>query len=857
MDEGVTPERWSRIKALFAAAVELPTTERSGLLAREAQGDAVLIAEVQSLLAAHDQPSDLLDRVPTQFKAEAFADADDNSRVGERIGAYRIVGVLGAGGMGHVFKAVRDDDQYHAEVAIKLMRADVSDPHAEQRFRTERQILAGLDHRNIARMLDGGRTGGGSPYVVMELVSGEPIDRFSDARRLKVRERVQLFLQVCAAVSYAHQHLIIHRDLKPNNILVTAGGSVKLLDFGIAKLLDANAADGHAGDVTATQWRAMTLDYASPEQVSGDTVTTVSDVYSLGVVLYRLLTGQSPYGARTNDAQRVAEILSDATPTRPSLVQARDHSRQREIDADLDNILLMALRKEPQHRYDSVEQFANDLRSYLAGMPVRARGNALRYRAGKFMRRRKLEVAAGVLVGCALLGATIFSLREARIAEEQQRIAQQHFDSVRKLANTLMFELHDEIAKVPASLKAREMLVNTSLEYLDALNRSAGSDPALQEELAVAYRKVGDLQGSETSANTGDFQGALKNYAQSAALLEPIVAKEPANQRAAALLVNTYVRHARLMLVASSASQALSVVRKAVALAESLQPAVSEGAVRAELLGASYSAQVDIFAALGRSTESMASLDRAIAIADEYLRARPEDPVALTFFSGTYNNAALHADTRLSPTDATERSIGLLRKVIWADNKLLALQPDNMGFRRQLATSSYNLSREMFATAKYDEALELLRVAAPITAKLAKDPNDSDAQYFNALVNTGHARALAKVGRVGEAKVILLQSDTVLKAQVEQGGTLRIIFAYGQNAIFLGEVYAHLGSDRRLSPAAQRDYWRQAREAFRQGIPPLQDVTAAVEIEPMDRAVLTDGEAGLANAEAAIARLGG
>lgn len=845
------------MKALFAAAVEAPASERFELLVREAQGDCALIAEVQSLLAAHDQPGDLLDCAPAELKAQAFAVADDNSRVGERIGAYRIVGMLGAGGMGHVFKAVRDDDQYRAEVAIKLMRADVSGPLAEQRFKTERQILAGLDHRNIARMLDGGRTSGGSPYVVMEVVSGEPIDRFSDAHSLKVRERVQLFLQVCAAVSYAHQHLVIHRDLKPNNILVTADGSVKLLDFGIAKLLDANAADGATGDETVTQLGVMTLDYASPEQVSGGAVTTVSDVYSLGVVLYRLLTGQSPYGARTNDAQRVAEILSDTAPTRPSLVRTNDRQRQRGIDADLDNILLMALRKEPQRRYGSVEQFANDLRSYLAGMPVKARGNALRYRAGKFVRRRKVEIAAGVLVGCALLGALSVSLREARIAEEQRRIAQEHFDSVRKLANKMLFELHDAIAKTPESIKAREMLVNTSLEYLDTLNKSAGYDRALQEELAVAYRKVGDLQGSETSASTGDYQRALKSYARSAALLEPIVANDPTNQSTAASLANTYVRHAQLMLVVSSAPEALSVSQKGVALAESLKPAASDEGVRAELLLAAYTAQADIFSALGRSAESMASLDRVITIADEYLRARPEDPAALMLFSRAYNNTALHADTRLSPADATERSIALLRKVFWADNKLLALQPDNLEFQRGLAVSSYNLSRQLFATEKYEEALELLRVAAPIAGTIAKDRNDSQAQYFSALVNTVYARALAKAGHIEEARVILLQGDKVLKAQAEQGGTLRIVFAYGQNAIYLGEVYARLGSDRRLSPSAQRDYWRQAHDAFRQGIAALQKVTAVVKIEPIDRAVLADGEAGLARAAAAVARLGG
>ena len=247
----------------------------------------------------------------------------------------------------------------------------------------------------------------------------------------------------------------------------------------------------------------MTLDYASPEQVGGGTVTTVSDVYSLGVVLYRLLTGQSPYGKRTNDAQRMAEILSDTAPTRPSQMRAADRSA-RDIDADLDNILLMALRKEPQARYGSVEQFANDLRNFLGGLPVQARGNAWRYRFGKFLRRRKIEIAAAAVVIASLVVGLGVAIHEARVAEQQRVIAQRHFDSVRKLANRL-FVFHDEVAQLPGSTKAREMLVKTSLEYLDALYKESGTDRALQEELGVAYKKVADIQGSTISANVGDI----------------------------------------------------------------------------------------------------------------------------------------------------------------------------------------------------------------------------------------------------------------------------------------------------------------------------------------------------------------
>ena len=591
---------WDTVKALFSAALELPREDRAAFLTLESGGDPALMAEVQSLLDSHELPGAFLDTVTHEFRSQAFASPSTApSRIGERIGAYRIVGVLGTGGMGDVFKAVRDDEQYHSEVAIKLMRADVRSSLTEQRFRIERQILAGLDHRNIARLLDGGTTDVGMPYVVMELVAGHPIDAWCDARQLAVRDRVQLFLQVCAAVSYAHQHLVVHRDLKPTNILVTADGSVKLLDFGIAKLLEAEANTAVAeANATATTLRAMTLDYASPEQVSGAHVTTVSDVYSLGVVLYRLLTGKSPYAVRSNDAARMAEILSDTAPTRPSQVE-------RKVDADLDNILLMALRKEPQRRYASVEQLASDLRNYLTGMPVSARGNSLRYRTGKFVRRRRVELAAGVLVGFALLGALMFSVREGRIAEHERHVAQQHFDSVRNLANTMLFQLHDEMAKDAGSLKSREMLVKTSLEYLDALYKQGGSDPQLQEELANAYIKVASIQGSDTEANRGNFAGALDSYARAIALLTPLMAADPANQRAGWALANAYTEQAALLMVVRGPKFARDSANQGVALTEAFAPKVADEAQRLTRFVNAYVTQARILGFMGASLEAV------------------------------------------------------------------------------------------------------------------------------------------------------------------------------------------------------------------------------------------------------------
>lgn len=398
-------------------------------------------------------------------------------RIGSRLGAYRLIELIGRGGMGEVYQAERADDQYLARVAIKLVRVDHDAKQVAWRFRSERQILAALEHPNIARLIDGGESEEGVPYLVMELVSGQPIDAYCEERGLSVTARVRLFLQVCAAVSFAHQRLVVHRDLKPGNIMVTASGAVKLLDFGIAKLLEPTSSTGT--ELTETQARVMTLEYASPEQVRGDPITTASDVYSLGVVLYRVLTGRSPY-REDNAAERAAEILGDSVPSKPSTaldetkvrtvtpetapqMDATRKRTKRALKGDLDNVLLMALRKEPERRYASVDLFADDLRRYLDGMPVRARGDAIRYRAMKFISRHKFGVAAAVLGVISLVIGIVATTWQARIAAEQTRIAQEEVSKQRAVQSFLTALFDKNTRLQPDAAKARNTPVHELL----------------------------------------------------------------------------------------------------------------------------------------------------------------------------------------------------------------------------------------------------------------------------------------------------------------------------------------------------------------------------------------------------------
>ena len=383
---------WARIETLFDAAVALPLPERAAFLAAQCGGDVALRAEVEALLVADTASGGNRDGFISGIIDEAVLElpAPPDSRIGRQVGPYRLVDELGHGGMGTVYRAERADSAYRANVAIKFVRGALAGPDAERRFRSERQILADLAHPNIARLIDGGTADDGTPYLVMDVVDGEAIDRFCEQRGLDLRARLALFRAVCGAVQYAHQSLVIHRDLKPSNILVTADGAPKLLDFGIAKLLDAGT--GVGGD-TGTLARALTPTYASPEHIRGARVTVATDVYSLGVVLYKLLTNRVPFeipaGASPGEIER---LVCEAEPPRPSAVDRR-------LAGDLDAIVLKALRKEPELRYASVGELSEDVRRYLARETVNAARGTTAYRISKFVRRRArvLTVTSGIL----------------------------------------------------------------------------------------------------------------------------------------------------------------------------------------------------------------------------------------------------------------------------------------------------------------------------------------------------------------------------------------------------------------------------------------------------------------------------
>ena len=515
-------DRWERLQALFSRAVELPPAERQAFVAKETSGDTELRAELLDLLVC-DAGSARTGPLTLALGAALDTTTRDRRKalVGRVIGNYKLVSVLGHGGTGTVYLGERADRQYSAQVAIKIVDNGTMQGELGLRFRAERQILASLNHANIARLLDAGETEEGNPYLVMEYVHGEPLDRYCDRQRLGVRERLQLFLDICSAVQYAHQNLVVHRDLKPANILVTAEGAPKLLDFGIAKLLDAGEAAA-AMALTRMNDRLLTPEYASPEQILGRPVTTGSDVYALGVVLYELLTGLRPYTVPASASQLELErSICITDPPKPSAAvrRARDSGPlegqsemlavaaarrltpdklQKRLVGDIDSIVLRALRKEPTHRYNSIEQFASDVRRYLAREPVQARQGNWLYYSQRFIRRHAFGVAAGAtFVAFLVVFAVVSNVQAQRIAAERDRVMQEN--SRAEQVSTFMLDTFSAADPWTYSLRdgahpetAEELLARAGRRVREDLSGHPLVRAKLMEAIGRAYRRRGD-----------------------------------------------------------------------------------------------------------------------------------------------------------------------------------------------------------------------------------------------------------------------------------------------------------------------------------------------------------------------------
>jgi tetratricopeptide (TPR) repeat protein len=512
-----TTENFLRIEAIFHEASAVPDDLRANLIAFRSNGDRKLATEVWAMLEASEVEAQL-----TALRLQDVEVGDEAMAKPRRIGPYLLDRLLGRGGMGAVYLAHRDDGQFEQYVAIKLIDLPLATDLFRERFRQERQILAGLRHPFIARLLDGGVTQDGDPYLVMEYVDGVPIHSFCERQHLTLPQRIELFLRVLEAVQFAHQNLVVHRDLKPDNILVAEDSTPRLLDFGTAKLL--SPALARAGsEFTREGFQSFTPQYASPEQVLGNPITTASDTYSLGVLLYLLLTGKLPYELKELTTGEMLRVICEEPPRRPT----QSSASAGRLNADLEAILLKALRKDPKERYLSAEQLASDIRAWLEERPVAARRGTLRYRAQKFIRRHRLALAGAVLLAVTLLAGIVGMVWQAKVANDQRRKAGARSAELRQLSTSLLSELDEAIKDLPGSTGAQKLLVTRVLEHLDRMATDAQGDRQSKLDLVDAYTRLGNIQGNPYEQNLGDPAGALASISKAMALAEPWVRSNP------------------------------------------------------------------------------------------------------------------------------------------------------------------------------------------------------------------------------------------------------------------------------------------------------------------------------------------
>ncbi|HEV2382795.1 MAG TPA: protein kinase [Terriglobia bacterium] len=803
----MTPEQWQRIQEILDVALEAEPGARAAYLDRACDGEPSLRREVESLIAAHEGMGDFMER-PAGEDIATTIELKPGSRTGERIGRYRLLEEVGRGGMGTVYRAVRVDD-FEQQVAVKLVKRGLDSEFVLARFRNERQILARLDHPNIGRLLDGASTEDGLPYFVMEYVRGGTLDQYCDSRRLSITKRLRLFLAVCSAVQYAHRNLIVHRDLKPSNILVTDDGTPKLLDFGIAKILNPDsAAEGR----TLTGVKLLTPEYASPEQLLGEPITTASDVYSLGVVLYELLTGHRPYCGSDRSLEAITRAISEIEPEKPSsavtrVEEVKDRTGEirkrvapqevaatreasveklrRRLAGDVDTIVLMAIRREPQRRYASVEQFSEDIRRHLEGLPVAARTDTFWYRSSKFTRRHRAAVAGAALVALALFVGMAATLREARIAQSQRGRAERRFNDVRKLANSLIFDIHDSIQDLPGSTPARKLLVDRGLQYLDSLAKEAAGDTSLQEELVKAYQRVGDVQGYPFGPNLGDTPGAMASYRKALAISEPLARAHPSDAGLRSDLMICYQRIGNVQSESGDVSDALQNQRKATAIAEDLAAADPSNKATQRKLFVSYSNLGDVLVQEADYKAGLEVHQKALKVAQLLYQLDPKSPQA----GGDLSLCYAKIGTIQSRTGKKQDALKNYRESLSIRQALAIADPTNADYQRRLS-AAYERMGDLFAEEEnVAAALENQRKALAIDQSLAAaDLNNVDDQLGLALSYSNVGELLEMSRKFKSAQDNYQQSVTIMEGLAAKNP------ANTQVPFYLADGYAELGS---------------------------------------------------------------
>ncbi len=745
---------WKDAKRIFADALERDPGTRAEYIARMCGEDVELYREVVSLLKNCDRTDLFLERSPA---GPIAVPADPLLR--KRVGFYRILRQIGMGGMGTVYLAERADEEFRKRVALKAVRPELFNEQALRRFQNERQTLAVLDHPNIIRLLDGGTTEEGVPYLVTEYVEGQPLDRYCATSGIGVREKLELFRTVLSAVHFAHQNLIVHRDIKPANILVTPEGVPKLLDFGIAKLLRPEYSTQTMG-LTRTDMQPMTPNFASPEQILGLPITTASDTYSLGVILYHLLTGHHPYELQMHTPLALGHAICETDPEKPSKFVERAEpaarSNAKVLRGDLDTIVLMAMRKEPQRRYASVEHFSEDIRRYLGGFPVLARKAGPWYQVSKFVGRNRASSAGVTLLTAGLI-------LSAGVALQQKRAAERRFSDLRQFANFVLNDLDDKL--IEGTTPARELLAKKGLEYLDSLAREKGGDPGIQRDLVQGYIRNGDVKGNLYGASLGETEGAEESYRKALGIAAELVRANGSTIEDRRTLVSVHLKLGQVLAASGNRGEAMKHYDEAFHINDATKDSATpdfDTLRQDEELWSDIGSARSLLSDPGGALESYR---RALQKA-ERLPAAPH-PKTRAHDIAYENEMVAYYSALTGDTIGAEETIG---RSIAAYEKLAGANP-SPEFRRLLAQAHKNLAEVQQLTGKTTEALKNLGVSLDMTEALrSEDPENKQNQIDLDQGLLKEIELLHASQQVQSERTVTLRALQIMKLRAEDPG---------------------------------------------------------------------------------------
>ncbi len=872
----MNPSNWKVTKEALASAMELGGDERKVFLATLS---AEIRASVERLLAADAKAEGFISEPVLVERGAVAAGREPEAEEGQIIDGYRLIRKIGTGGMGAVYLAEHSGEGFSHKVALKLIKRGMDTDSVLKRFLMERRILANLEHPYIARMLDGGSTTGGLPYFVMEYVDGEEIRKYCDMHKLGLVQRLELFRKVCDAVANAHQRLVVHRDLKPTNILVTKDGEPKLLDFGIAKLTspDWNA---ELNEATITQFRVMTPEYASPEQLAGDATATSTDIYSLGVVLYELLTGERPHSTRGKTPKEIVESVLSKEPAKPSTVwlerpatetddtsfkrsdpTASDDRSTRQtprsvepahLRGDLDNIILKAMRREPERRYRSVQEFSEDIRRYLAGLPVTATADSKLYRFKKYFHRHRTGVVGTAAALSLLIAAMAVTGWQYTVAERERAAAERRFTDTRSLARSALYEIYDAIDAVPGTTTAKALLATRALEYLDRLAAEGSNDPYLLTELADGYQRIGDIQGGYGRANLGQTAEAKISYAKARSLREAVVASGAKDPKFRFKLAMAYAKTAESDLLESNVQGYYENHIRSLETFRSLETELQGDEDYLFELGASHANAGRAAGSVGRVEEGLELLNKGEEILRGLYERNTADLVRATAVS-TVNDLIAEV---LSSIGRKSEALDHLNRSASFIFPLLEANRENTDLARNSAATYYSISIAECDLGRYDSALQNADKAVETIRGIAeRDPQNADLAKVYAMTLFAKARALARGGRPAEGLPILfdvLERARSLRTSDPANEITQLQIAYVDDEI--GRAYLAIASaeTRRTAKLATL---QKARASLQQALDTYTKFASSLSGEDAQRPQLVAGEIAKCDAELARSKL--